>query len=428
VLKGRLARLVPAIDREISETSARIARREAEAALRKTIDDLRASEVQLRQAQKMEAVGRLAGGIAHDFNNVLSVILSYGELMRAELMPDDPMRDDVDEVIKAGKRAADLTRQLLMFSRQQVLEPKILDLNEVLAGMDKMLRRLLGEGVEMICLPAQRLGKVKVDPSSIEQVIVNLVVNARDAMPAGGRLTVETANAILDAERVREYGGSKSGSHVMLSVSDTGIGMDEATQARLFEPFFTTKDKEKGSGLGLSTVFGVTQQSGGFVRVHSEPGLGAQFKVYLPSVEGSASVAQSLAPPATLLGSETILLVDDEDPVRLVARGILQRHGYNVLEARNAGEALLICEKRAGDVIHLLLSDVVMPQMTGPELARRLVELRPEMRVLCMSGYTDDSIVRLGVLEAEVAYLQKPITPLTLARKVREVLDAVPST
>lgn len=215
---------------------------------------------------------------------------------------------------------------------------------------------------------------------------------------------------------------------MVLSVSDTGIGIDEATQARLFEPFFTTKEKDRGSGLGLSTVFGVTQQSGGFVRVHSEPGMGAQFKVYLPTVEGGADVAQTLAPPVTLLGSETILLVDDEDPVRLVARGILQRHGYNVLEARNPVEALLLCERRPDEVIHLLLSDVVMPQMSGPELAKRLVELRPEMRVLCMSGYTDDSIVRLGVLEAEVAYLQKPITPLTLARKVREVLDAVPST
>ncbi len=391
---------------------------------RKAVDDLRASEGHLRQAQKMEAVGRLAGGVAHDFNNVLSVILSYGELMRSELGPDDPMRADVDEVIKAGKRAADLTRQLLMFSRQQVLEPKVLDLNEVLTGMDKMLRRLLGEEVEMISLPAQPLGRVRVDLSSIEQVIMNLVVNARDAMPGGGRLTVETANVVLDEEYVREHGGTKPGPHVMLAVTDTGIGMDEPTRARIFEPFFTTKAKDKGTGLGLSTVFGIMQQSGGSVWVGSESGKGTAFKVYLPEVDGAAADAlRSLAPPSTLLGSETVLLVEDEDPVRVVARGILRRHGYNVIEASNAGEALLICEKRSG-VIHLLLSDVVMPRMSGPELAKRLVAIRPDMRVLCMSGYTDDSVVRHGVRDAEVAFLQKPITPLTLARKVREVLDA----
>ncbi len=392
---------------------------------KKTLDDLRASEAQLRQAQKMDAVGRLAGGVAHDFNNVLSVILSYGELMRAELMPDDPMRDDVDEIIKAGKRAADLTRQLLMFSRQQVLEPKVLDLNEVLAGMDKMLRRLLGEDVEMILLPERGLGRVKVDPSSIEQVIMNLVVNARDAMPKGGLLTIETRNVVVGQEYARDHGGSTAGPHVMLAVSDNGIGMDEPTRARIFEPFFTTKPKDKGTGLGLSTVFGITQQSGGCISVHSEPGKGAAFKVYLPQVDGTLDASRSMAPPVTLLGTETILLVEDEDPVRLVARGILRRHGYNVIEARNAGEALLMCERRS-EVIHLLLSDVVMPQMSGPELAKRLVGIRPEMRVLCMSGYTDDNIVRHGVLEAEVAYLQKPITPLTLATKVREVLDASP--
>jgi two-component system, cell cycle sensor histidine kinase and response regulator CckA len=380
-------------------------------------------EEQLRQAQKMEAVGRLAGGVAHDFNNVLSVILSYAEMLLTDIKPGDPVRADIEEIHKAGKRATDLTRQLLMFSRQQVLAPKVLDLNDVLTSMDKMLQRILGADVDLVSLPTQPLGRVRADPSSLEQVIMNLVVNARDAMPTGGKLTMETANVVLDEVYAQAHLGVKPGRHVMLAVTDTGTGIEKATLTRIFEPFFTTKEQGKGTGLGLSTVFGVVQQSGGSVWVYSEVGKGTTFKVYLPRVDAAVeTVGQSVA-PTTLGGSETILLVEDDDQVRIVAQGILRRSGYHVIDARNAGEALLQSEKHPG-TIHLLLSDVVMPQVSGPELAKRLASVRPDMKVLCMSGYTDDSIVRHGVLEAQIAFLQKPITPEALTRKVREVLDA----
>jgi len=329
----------------------------------------------------------------------------------------------LEEIRTAGRRAADLTRQLLMFSRQQVLEPRVLDLNEVLVGMDKMLQRILGADVDLVSLPTQPLGRVRVDPSSIEQVIMNLVVNARDAMPTGGKLTMETDNVVLDDAYASAHLGVTPGPHVMLAVSDTGTGIDKATLTRIFEPFFTTKGPGKGTGLGLSTVFGIVNQSRGSVWVYSELGKGTTFKVYLPRVDEPADIVRSIEAPKTLRGSETILLVEDDDQVRVVTRGILTRSGYDVIEARNAGEALLHSEGRAG-TIHLLLSDVVMPQLSGPELAKRLAKSRPDMRVLCMSGYTDDSIVRHGVLEAHIAYLQKPIIPEALTTKVREVLDA----
>jgi two-component system, cell cycle sensor histidine kinase and response regulator CckA len=380
-------------------------------------------EEQLRQAQKMEAIGSLAGGVAHDFNNVLSVILSYSQMILDDLEANDPLRSDVDEIRMAGERAAELTRQLLMFSRRQVIEPRVLDLNAVLVGLDKMLHRLLGEDIDLVSLPGSELGRVRADPGSVEQVVMNLVVNARDAMPTGGQLTLETSNVDLDEVFASSNHDVKPGAYVMLAVSDTGTGMDKATQARIFEPFFTTKEKGKGTGLGLSTVFGIVQQSGGHVWVYSEVGRGTSFKVYLPRVDEAAEEIQRSAAPVKLRGTETILLVEDEDQVRAVARGILRKHGYRVIEASNAGEAMLLCEKEQG-TIHLLLTDVVMPQMSGPELAKRLGALRQDMKVLYMSGYTDDAAFRHGVLHSGIAYLQKPLTVETLTRKVREVLDS----
>jgi len=384
---------------------------------------LRSTEEQLRQAQKLEAVGRLAGGIAHDFNNVLSVILSYSDLILAELKPIDPLVADIGEMRKAALRAAELTRQLLVFSRQQVIAPKVLDLNEVVASVDRMIARIVGEDIELASVAANNLGRVLADRNNVEQVIMNLVVNARDAMPVGGKLTIETGNVELDAEYAREHPGATPGPHVMLAVRDTGVGMDKATQARVFEPFFTTKEVGKGTGLGLSTVLGIAQQSGGSVQVHSELGKGTIFKVYFPTVDAVLDVAGPAPAPATLRGKETILLVEDQEQVRAVAHAILKRSGYRVLVAQHASEALLHCSAHA-EPIELLVTDVVMPQMSGAELAKRAVAVRPSLKVLYMSGYTDDSVVRHGILESEMTFLQKPFTPETLTRKVREVLNA----
>jgi two-component system, cell cycle sensor histidine kinase and response regulator CckA len=408
--------------RSIAFTADLTERRRAEEGRARAETALRQSEEQLRQAQKMEAVGRLAGGIAHDFNNVLSVILSYSELIMMDLNPSEPLRADVREISKAARRAAGLTRQLLMFSRQQVVEPRVLDLHDVLTGMDKMLQRILGEDVELASLPPKMTGRVRADPSHIEQVILNLVVNARDAMPTGGKLTIETANVVLDESYAMSHLPTKAGPYVMLAVSDTGIGMDRETQRRIFEPFFTTKELGKGTGLGLSTVFGIVKQSGGNIWVYSEPGKGTTFKIYLPRVDEQVDVVQPPVVPSSLRGTETILLVEDEEQVRAIALNILRRQGYQVIPAQNAGEALLISERHPGG-IDLLLTDVVMPQMSGPELAQRLGATRPDMKVLCMSGYTDDSIIRHGVLETGVAFVQKPITPALLSRRVRQILD-----
>ena len=378
-------------------------------------------EEQLRQAQKMEAVGRLAGGIAHDFNNVLSVIMGYAEELVNEMAPDNPQRDDVREIQGAGQRAAELTRQLLMFSRQQVLEPKVLDLNVVIAEMDRMLGRVLGEAIELAILPGPGLGRICADRSNIEQVIMNLTVNARDAMPNGGRLTIETANVLADEAFARQHLGCAPGQYVLLAVTDSGLGMDQATRGHIFEPFFSTKPHGKGTGLGLSTVFGIVQQSGGGVWVYSEPGRGTTFKVYLPYVDAEPDQTRPLPAPVELSGTETVLLVEDEASVREVARRILERLGYRVLVADSPNAAAALCQSHPGP-IQLLVTDVVMPLVSGPELAARLSSLRPGLKVLFMSGYTDGSIDAHGVVERGALFLQKPFTSELLARKVRSAL------
>jgi two-component system cell cycle sensor histidine kinase/response regulator CckA len=380
-------------------------------------------EEQLRQAQKMEAIGQLAGGVAHDFNNLLTVITGYSDLATRKLQREDPLRRNIEEIKKAGDRAASLTRQLLAFSRKQVLQPKVLDLNAVISELEKMLRRLIGEDVELRTALESGLGSIKADPGQIEQVIMNLAVNARDAMPAGGKLLIETENVSLSEEYAGQHIAVTPGSYVMLAVSDTGTGMDEKTKARIFEPFFTTKELGKGTGLGLSTVYGIVKQSGGSLWVYSEVGRGTTFKVYLPRVDENAQeYRQATDTGEVLQGTETILLAEDEEIVRTLAREILESYGYQVLEAANGGAALLICERHTG-AIDLLITDVIMPEMSGRELSERLSQLRPAMKVLYMSGYTDDAIIHQGVLDTGANFIQKPFSPDALAQKVREVLD-----
>jgi nitrogen-specific signal transduction histidine kinase/ActR/RegA family two-component response regulator len=386
------------------------------------VTERRVLEEQLRQSQKMEAVGRLAGGVAHDFNNLLTVIKGYSELMLDQVKQGDPLRDEVEEVKKAADRAATLTRQLLAFSRKQVLEPKVLDLNQVVTTMERLLRRLLGEDIQFHTQLAPDLGRVKADPGQTEQVIMNMAVNARDAMPVGGKLTISTANVTVSAPARPEH-TIPAGAYIVLTVTDTGIGMDADTRSRIFEPFFTTKDQGKGTGLGLSTVYGIVKQSGGYISVQSEPGMGASFEIYFPRVNEAVDAAADTSTAQRRRGYETILLVEDEDGVRALTRQILQKHGYTVLETSHGGEALLACENHK-DAIHLLLTDVVLSQMSGRELAQRLAQLRPEMKVLYMSGYSEDAILQHGVLGSGTSFLQKPFNTETLITKVREILDA----
>ena len=388
---------------------------------------LQETEAQLRQAQKMQAVGRLAGGMAHDFNNLLTVIRGYSELLLGRLGPTDDMRKDMEEVKKAADRASGLTRQLLAFSRRQFVAAKVLDLNDLIANMDGMLRRLIGEDiVELSAELDASTGAIKADPGQVEQVIMNLVVNARDAMPQGGRLTIETRNVTIGKEASPDaVVGVAPGSYVVLTVRDSGQGMDAETQSHLFEPFFTTKEKGKGTGLGLSTVYGIVKQSGGSITVESAPDRGTTFRIYFPRVaheeSGVAGAVEAIDPAR---GRETILLVEDEPAVRGLVRETLRLQGYTVLEARHGIEAL-VTSARYGGAIHLLLTDVVMPQMSGPEVAEKILTVRPEIKVLYMSGYPDHPVFDQGGVSRQTGFLQKPFTPPALVQKVREVLDSV---
>ena len=386
------------------------------------IEREQAKEEQLRQSQKMEAVGQLAGGIAHDFNNLLTAITGYSELTLRELDPASPLFGRIREVKKAGDRAASLTRQLLAFSRKQILQAKVLDLNTVIPEMERMLRRLIGENIILKTVLEPSLGQVKADPGQIEQILLNLCVNARDAMPNGGQLTIQTSNVSLKQPYRNQQVFIRAGNYVMFSVSDNGSGMDAETQARIFEPFFTTKELGKGTGLGLSTVYGIVKQSEGTIWIYSEPNRGTTFKIYLPRIDEVAVTAQVAETNVVPDGNETILLVEDEDIVRALSTEILEKHGYRVLSASNGEEGLRICEEFE-EPIHLLVTDVVMPGMSGRELAERLAFVRPQARILYMSGFTDDAIVRHGVLDDGVFFIQKPFSPDLLALKARAVLD-----
>jgi PAS domain S-box-containing protein len=393
------------------------------------VTERRALEEQLRQSQKMEAVGRLAGGIAHDFNNLLMVISGYSEFLLDRLGPEPALRGPAQEISSAAGRATSLTRQLLAFSRKQMLAPKILDLNSVVTESMKMLRRVIGEDIELVMNPATRLGTVRADSGQIEQVIMNLAVNARDAMPAGGKLTIETSNVSLDEEYAQSRPPLVPGNYAMLAISDTGAGMNAETQSHIFEPFFTTKGP-KGTGLGLSTVYGIVKQSGGYIWVNSEPGKGTTFRIYLPRVGDALQPAAPVAAPAETVavgpGTETILLVEDEANLRYLARQFLEKQGYRVIEAADGAVAMQIAVAHER-VIHLLLTDVIMPGMNGRELAQRISEIRPNIKILYMSGYTENVIGHNGTLDEGVHLLQKPFTLHELSRRVREVLDARPA-
>jgi signal transduction histidine kinase len=388
------------------------------------LEALHNTEKQLVQSQKLEAVGRLAGGISHDFNNLLTVILGYSDIMKRNLPERDPLRRNLEEIIKASERAASLTRQLLAFSRKQVMQPKVFDLDTVVRDLEKMLRRMIGEDIELRVTAESELANIKADPVQLEQVIMNLVINARDAMPKGGKLSIETANVYLDESYSRDHVSVVPGDYVMVAISDTGCGMNEETRQRIFEPFFTTKEQGKGTGLGLSMVYGIVKQSGGNIWVYSEEGRGTTFKIYFPSVTAEAEEYKRAANGVEMPGgSETILLVEDAELVRTLARQVLETAGYRVFEAANADAAIRLCDSINGDRIDLLLTDVVMPGMSGNDMSRILLAKHPDMPVLYMSGYTDDAIVQHGVLEPGINFLQKPFTPAALTLKVREVLD-----
>jgi len=409
-------------DRLRAERALKAANENLEQIVQQRTEELRQKDEQLLQAQKMESIGRLAGGVAHDFNNLLFVINGYAEVVRNELDEGNRHHGRMGEIIKAGERAGDLTKQLLAFSRKQVLKPEVLDLNTVVGRMDGLLRRLIGENIDIRTLLDSDLHPVRFDPGQIEQIIMNLAVNARDAMPEGGKLTIETANVVLDEEYVRSHADARPGPHVMLAISDAGHGMDAATRDRIFEPFFTTKD-EKGTGLGLATVYGIVKQSGGNIWVYSEPERGTTFKIYLPAAEGAELPEASPESPVEVQrGSGTILVVEDEESVRGLVRLILGETGYQVLEAADGERAIELCREHEGE-IHLLLTDVVLPGVSGPKLAEEIQQLRPDIKVVYMSGYTDNAIVHHGMLDEGIAFLEKPIKPRVLTESMRRYLS-----
>lgn len=381
-------------------------------------------ENQLRQSQKMEAIGRLAGGVAHDFNNLLTIIIGYSELMLATPEPADDLHDNLGEIKKAAEQATQLTRQLLAFSRRQIVQPRVLDLNATIADMEKMLRRLLGEDIEMIVLFESSLLPIKADPGQIQQILLNLAVNARDAMPDGGKLILETYHQTITAAAPRPFLDMPDGAYAVLSVSDTGQGMSEETKAHLFEPFYTTKEQGKGTGLGLATVYGAVSQAGGFIEVVSEPGQGATFKIYVPQVDPTGALPRLPVPPKESQPShETVLLVEDENALRALTRHILQRNGFQVLEAKDGMEAIKLCEQYAGPV-HLLVTDLVLPQLNGRQLADRIMHTRPATKLLFVSGYEEEVLARTGLSKDSAIFLQKPFTPESLVKKVREILSS----
>ena len=415
--------------RVIERSAALELAREAEAAARRELDEriraeqaLRQAECELRQAQKMEAIGQLAGGVAHDFNNILCAILGFGGLVLADLEPEHPVRADVEEMCKAGERAASLTRQLLSFSRRKGLESTAIDLNEVVGGLEKMLRRLIRESVELQVALTPGLDLFRGDPGQIEQILLNLVVNARDAITAKGRVVVETRNVHLDEEYVADHAGVSIGDYVMLAVSDSGIGMDKTTQSRIFEPFFTTKESGRGTGLGLSTVAAIVKELGGHIWMYSEVGRGTVFKIYFPKASCAREAAvEATVPAARLGGHETVLVAEDNAQVRLAVHEILSKYGYTVLEGCSAEDAIRVSDQ-SDHPIDVLLTDLVMPGMGGPELAASIARSRPAIKVICMSGYTDEAISWRESMGANAEFLEKPITPAALLQKVRQVV------